>query len=172
MLWKYASPACAQKGCNRGFAKTEQSSGGRWSAWHYHNSNYFIMWVVRGISSCMAWSHLDNIILRYFIMWSVTKWPLWVWLLVRVFFLLLPISLFSLSNGWQDLMVSFWRFQEVPGCWKKEEVPLHLLSSLTSPIFFLSSDKVREPLLSSLSATCHCDPHFPKDYCHWPLPFG
>lgn len=32
--------------------------------------------------------------------------------------------------------------------------------------------KVVEPLPSSLSTTCHCGPHFPKDYCHWPLPFG
>lgn len=32
--------------------------------------------------------------------------------------------------------------------------------------------KVMELLPSSLSTACHCQPHFPMDYCHWLLPVG
>lgn len=46
-------------------------------------------------------------------------------------------------------------------------------SPLLSPsIFPPPLWKVMEPLPSSLSTARHCGPHFPKDYCHWSLPFG
>lgn len=73
-------------------------------------------------------------------------------------------SLFLLPVVWQDLLTrsqkGFKVLKESGSC---------SLSSLCLSYHFLW--KVMEALPSSPSTNCHCGEHFPKDYCHWPLPF-
>ncbi len=83
------------------------------------------------------------------------------------------LCLSLLHSHWQNLMASSEgpkkRFKSVE---RKRKLLFISPSSPTSTLFFPPLWKVMEPLLSSPSTTCHCGPHFPKDYCHWPLPFG
>lgn len=121
------------------------------------------MWVVGGISSCMALSNYNKITPKYFIVQSEIHWLLLVLILVR-FFLTHSAS----HSGWQLVMASFEGSQKGLKVLKERGS-----GSPTSTLFFFARLwKVMEPLPSSLSTTCHCVAHFPKDYCHWPLPFG
>lgn len=96
------------------------------------------------------------------------NWLLWVLLLVSLLFRHLSRAIQKELTGPCGPLLNIPKGLEV---WKERGscslFPLPLNISIF-PFYW----NVMEPLLSSLSTTCHCGPHFPKDYCHWPLPFG
>lgn len=63
-------------------------------------------------------------------------------------------------------------FSRWPKRFKSAERKRKLLCDIYSCFFSLGTEQVMEPLPSSVSTTCHCGPHFPKDYCYWALPSG